>query len=294
MSIRAWAPGHATLFFSVPKRYEDPLKMGSLGGGFNFSEGVITDVEKSSRDNILWNNKNIGGKVSLTALELFRELTEISEHTTISHYSNLKIGYGLSTSGAGAIGTLLALNELYDTNIPKTKLFQLAHIADVTNQTGLGSVMGQISSGVELRTKQGGPGIGEVKTKHADDRIILMLLGSLSTSDVLKSKDQLQQVTKVGNIAVRKAKEIKENNVVRKFMKFSEDFMQTCGLRTERVKKLKEKLSRMNEPHVSMAMIGETIVIVPNDIEKIISWANDNRIPYITTEITSKVPSIVY
>ena len=36
LECSAWAPGHATLFFAVPKSYEDPLQMGSLGGGFNF------------------------------------------------------------------------------------------------------------------------------------------------------------------------------------------------------------------------------------------------------------------
>ena len=113
MSVRAWAPGHATLFFAVPDQIEDPLKMGSLGGGFNFDAGVTTTVRIAETDEVYWNGSLIEGEVTLTAINYLREKSNITTKVLVHHNSEIPIGYGLSTSGAGAISALLAANLLF-------------------------------------------------------------------------------------------------------------------------------------------------------------------------------------
>ena len=77
--MKAWAPGHATLFFAVPKKFDIPLQMGSIGGGFNFSEGVETSVSDANEDVIYWNSKKISGEVSTTTLNLFRTISGVTK-----------------------------------------------------------------------------------------------------------------------------------------------------------------------------------------------------------------------
>ncbi len=288
----AWAPSHATLFFSVPKEFEDPIKMGSIGGGFNFEHGVTTQIEFANEDKVFWNNEPIRGEVTITALNQLRHKFNIMQPVHIYHKSSVPIGYGLSTSGAGSIGTLLAANNLFDTHANKNELFQMAHVADVYHHTGLGSVIAQVTSNIELRLTQGAPGIGKVLSFPSNSEIFILLFGPLKTSQILTSRDQMQLVTSAGLKSVNKAKII-EDNFDDKFIQIGAEFTNHCGLTTPRVKSIQKQLRDIGENRSSMAMIGETLIVLPNNINNLISWLNENKIKYIKTRITNKVPHLI-
>lgn len=229
MRVQAWAPGHATLFFSVPKASEDPQLMGSLGGGFNFSTGVVTSIKTSKIDEVYWNGSPISGEVTLTVANKMRKDHNTTQRLSIHHYSELEIGHGLSTSGAGALGTAIAINEIFNFDEDVINLYRTAHYADVINHTGLGSVMGQITGGVEIRTKVGGPGIGETMGIPADDQIIILMKDKLKTSDVLQSEEQLNLITSTGNKLIKHAKGL-DKDFVREFLEIGKEFTRECGL----------------------------------------------------------------
>ena len=192
---KAWAPGHATLFFAVPKRYKRAQEMGSVGGGFNFEEGVVTHAQHSDENKVYWNNNEITGKVTLTCIELFNKKFNSSDKFIIKHSSKIPIGYGLSTSGAGSISTLLALKSLNNAIIGETELYKIAHEAEIIHHTGLGSVVGQIASGVELRITQGGPDICEMISFYEEIEVILLFFGPLDTSKIITSDKKMIDVT---------------------------------------------------------------------------------------------------
>lgn len=289
---RAWAPGHATLFFAVPKKYEKAIEMGSIGGGINVEKGVITAVKKNPIMEVYWNDLPINGKVTLSSVQLFNEKFGIKQNYKVSHLSDIPIGYGLSTSGAGAISTLLALNNLMSCGASDEELFQLAHLAEIKHHTGLGSVVGQITPGIELRLTQGGPGICDTQSIKVSDTIILIFHGPLDTSSIITSDKKMKQVTQAGIIATKKAKNI-SSNYTESYINIGNEFTRTCGLVSETINRYMKELHKIGEDNCAMAMIGETLVILPKNREAVISWANGNRLKYIETQVTEKKPFVM-
>ncbi len=292
MSVKAWAPGHATLFFAVPDQIEDPLKMGSLGGGFNFDAGVTTTVSKAEADEVYWNGRLIEGEVTLSALDFLREKSDISTRVTVHHVSEIPIGYGLSTSGAGSISALLAANRLFNISITDLELFKMAHLADFKHHTGLGSVLAQIRPGIELRLTQGGPGFAIVESFPSDEEIAIILIAPLKTSEVLTSQKQVSQLTEIGVKIVAEAQNI-QKDLVTGFIQIGQKFMKNCGLSTKRIEKLQNNLVEIGEKNSTMAMIGETLVILPDDETKLKKYIAANNLKAIFTKITSKKPHVI-
>ncbi|MCY3410882.1 MAG: hypothetical protein INQ03_04510 [Candidatus Heimdallarchaeota archaeon] len=291
--VKAWAPGHCTLFFGVPFKFDDPSKHGSIGGGFNFEEGVITEINFSNSDQVFWNNDPISGEVTLTAIKLYEQLSGISASYIVNHQSRLPMGYGFSTSGAGAIGTLLALDVLHQTNIDKLQLYKLAHRAELIHHTGLGSVVAQVASNIELRLTQGDPEYCKMKVFQATDEVIIIYIGPLKTSEIITSDDMMVAVTKAGIEAVNKANNISHNNVAKSFLQLGHAFTRSCGLATQQVISIQDQLEKINEYDTAMAMIGETVLILPNNRERVLKWIKNHNYSYLITRISNNRPHVM-
>ncbi|MHA2504240.1 MAG: pantoate kinase [Candidatus Kariarchaeaceae archaeon] len=289
MKSRAWAPGHSTLFFSVPYRGDIPQERGSLGGGFNFSSGVETTLSITDHDQVLWNGKAISGEVSLSVIDRFREMGATVSGVSIEHRSELEIGFGLSTSGAGALGVALAINEQLENMFTIEECYQTAHYADVINHTGLGSVMGQITGGIELRTKIGGPGVGHVKHIPGDEMIIILMHSSLKTSEVLQSEEQMKKVTESGLKKVDLANSVEADHITQ-FLRIGRRFTEECGLQTQGVGAFLSRLDEINEDRSTMAMIGETIIVYPRDPAQVVEFARKYNLRCIVTSISNQRP----
>lgn len=292
MTVQSWAPGHATLFFGVPKSYDNPAKMGSIGGGINFGIGVTTSVTISETTQVLWNNYQITGNVTKTVIELFQEMHNLDVALFVNHESKLKTGHGFSTSGAGAIGTALGLNTLFDTKMNDIELFELAHKAEIINQTGLGSVVGQVTGGIEIRLSQGGPKLSETISIRSNAEIIIGMLGPLSTKDVLTSKDQMNLVTKSGISSVNQLKKIANPSIIQ-IIQTGRVFMETCGLLTPRIKNMIAKLDSIGELHSTMAMIGEALIIHPKNKNRVLKLLEENNVECLDTVVSNKLPHVL-
>ena len=292
MSVRAWAPGHATLFFAVPEQIEDPLRMGSLGGGFNFDAGVTSTVSDAYSDVVYWNDSIIEGEVTLSALNILRGRSNISTKVSVHHVSDIPIGYGLSTSGAGAISALLAANRFFSLSYTDLELYQMAHLADLKHHTGLGSVLAQIRPGIELRLTQGGPGFAAVESFLSNKDIAIIFIAPLKTSNVLTSPKQVSLLTKIGIKIVAEAQTIKKDFAIN-FIQIGQRFMKNCGLSTERIERLQDKLLMIGEDQSTMAMIGETLIILPKNYDRLEQFIRANGLRSIFTRITSKKPHLI-
>ncbi|OLS25801.1 MAG: Pantoate kinase [Candidatus Heimdallarchaeota archaeon LC_2] len=292
MTIYSWAPGHTTLFFAVPEQFDQPEKMGSIGGGINFEKGVTTKLEKDMSNSVLWNSQNINGIVTRTVISLFGKLTGKEIKVKVSHESELGIGFGFSTSGAGAIGTVLGLNELFNTQFDNTDLFELAHKAEIINHTGLGSVVGQITGGIEFRLSQGGPKLCETKSVSSNANLVIAMLGPLSTADVLTSENHMKLVTSSGMETIKNIQNF-QNITIKSALQMGRQFMEKCGLMTEKVKQMIKELDNIGERFSSMAMIGEALIIFPQNRNQIKKWLNLNKIHFLETNISSILPHVI-
>jgi len=135
---RAFAPGHITGFFEI---HNDPLpqKRGSTGCGLVLDGGIETTVSEC---------------VDMT--EIFLDGIPVVAETTravvdklvdfpvkVSCTSSIPIGCGFGASAAGALSVAYALNEAFSLGLTSNQLLETAHVAEVTNGSGMGDVEGQ-------------------------------------------------------------------------------------------------------------------------------------------------------
>ena len=262
LTAKAFVPGHVTGIFRIFDEYEDPLRCGSIGAGFSVTIGTVTSVSVMEHSSLEittdYNNERIDAQVTKTVV---RRLTDEYERTLkvhVAHDSSLLSGAGFGASGAGALGTALALGYLLDSEITLEKAAGYAHIAEITNRTGLGDVISQTVGGVEVRIKPGAPGVGEVKPIAHEDSLRAILAGApgLKTSEVLSNPISRDRINTTGDSLVSR---IIKNPTIESFVQNSREFSDTIGLKTARVASALNDLESAGFSNSSMVMLGDSV-----------------------------------
>jgi pantoate kinase len=265
---RAFAPSHITGIFRIFDHPADSLKIGSKGAGVSLKRGITTIVkaEKSWKNSLKVKiNSSISNsaEVSKQVVEVF--LSKFKEQMTnynlfVEHQVEMPIGAGFGTSGAAALSLAIALNETFEIGMSKTEAAQIAHIAEVECKTGLGTVIAETFGGIEIRTKPGAPGIGEIRHIPAKKDMIVACLsfGPLSTKKFLTDEAVRKRINEFGGKLVDML--IEEPNVTN-FMKLSRQFAENVRLITD---KLRAVLKLADEAGFvcSMPMFGESIFTI--------------------------------
>ena len=272
----AFSPGHITGFFEKPKNKNqntNPLFYGSKGAGFSFKRGVTTSVElyKSKKkwyqiyiNNSLTNNAEVSEWVTQYYLEKF----DFSYYIKINHSIDIPIGYGLGTSGAAALSLSYALNKALDIKFLREQAAQIAHIAEIACNTGLGTVISEFYGGLEIRTSFGAPGIGKVtKIELNNYKAIILCIGPLSTKQILSNYSNNANI--LGQKMVERLLLSKDVN---SFLRMSHEFADFLGLTKGLCAKPIEELNNFGV-ECSIGMFGETIftLVSPNDIYPVTS-----------------------
>jgi pantoate kinase len=272
----AFSPGHITGFFEKPKsknKNTDPLFYGSKGAGFSFKKGVTTSVElyKSKHKWYqIYINKSLtnNAEVSEWVTQYYLENFDITYYIKINHFIDIPIGYGLGTSGAAALSLSYALNGALGKKFLKEQAAQIAHIAEIECNTGLGTVISEFYGGLEIRTSFGAPGIGQVtKIELNNYKAIILCIGPLST------KYMLSNSSNKANIIGRKMVERLLLSIdVNSFLRMSHEFADFLGLTKGLCAKPIEKLNNLGID-CSIGMFGETIftLVPPNEISIVTS-----------------------
>src|SRR5258706_12865492 len=146
MVVKAFAPGNISCIFKVCEHDSaHPAKMGSIGLGFTIDKGVTVEVSKSDETEIFFNNKKIDfPTVESVIKNLPTPFIKGGKGGFRIHISSpLPLGCGFGLSGASALATAYALNELLGLGREQLELAKIAHAAEVENKTGLGDVTNQ-------------------------------------------------------------------------------------------------------------------------------------------------------
>jgi pantoate kinase len=205
-----------------------------------------------------YNGKRIDAKVTKTVI---RRLTEEYEKTLkvhVQHESSLLSGAGFGASGAGALGTALALGNLLDESIEYEKAAEFAHIAEIENHTGLGDVLAQTVGGIEVRVNPGGPGVGRIENILYLDSLRAVLAGApgLKTAEVLTDPETRNQINSIGDHLVER---IIADPTIETFVECSRAFSDEIGLKTQRVENALDELERAGLVDSSMVMLGDSV-----------------------------------
>lgn len=271
----SFSPGHITGFFQIFDQPRNPLFKGSRGAGVSLTKGVKTTVRicKSPKKNI---EIKINGRltqaahVSSSIANTFLSIASANCRVLIEHEVGIPIGCGLGSSGAGALGLAFALNEALGLKLTKIEAAQAAHVAEVQCKTGLGTIIAELSGGLELRVKPGAPGIGEVKPIKVDGDYIVVCLsfGPVSTKKALTDPKLHRLINRHGGKLVD---ELVAQPSVSRFLELSRSFAEATMLMSEKVRKVLKDADNHGYAS-SMAIFGETVfsLVRQNEVEELL------------------------
>lgn len=274
-SVHAFSPGHITGFFQICDESEKPLEKGSRGAGVSVSKGVTTTVEvepaNSSRVQIEINGDSaIHAPVSEGVVTRFLERRpKQSYDIRVYHNVDLPIGAGFGMSGAGALSLALALNEAAGFNLTRLEAAQIAHIVEVQQHTGLGTVIAEMVGGIEIRSTAGGPGIGQVETLPVREefRVVCLPLGSIPTPQYLTDPETRKRINERGGLLTDA---LRANPTVGNFLEYSRHFAEYIGLLSERVKGVLQETDKAGFT-CSTAIFGENVfsIVTPDQAKQL-------------------------
>jgi pantoate kinase len=261
MRAAAFAPGHITGFFEILDAPGDPLRKGSCGAGVNLSLGVLSTVEvqKAARQaiRIRINGKKADAATTLRAVELLigKRMLDVE----IESRSALPVGQGFGMSAAGALSTSLALGSLL--RLTHLQAGQAAHLAEISERTGLGDVAAQLRGGWEMRLRAGYPPHGLVDRFLAPKtNVALCVCGDpVPTKTVLADPVKRKRICRRGHQAMRR---IRAAPTLEEFFSLALDFARSTGLAGERSLSLADEITERGLGLASVSMIGNSVFAV--------------------------------
>ncbi|MCX8176551.1 MAG: hypothetical protein N3E48_04910 [Candidatus Bathyarchaeota archaeon] len=254
------------------------LRKGSLGGGFSLTKGVHTEVkvEKSHRwrVNLRINGSPAKANVSLTLINELLKLAEKPYSIEVIHKTELPIGAGYGTSGAGVLGLSLALNEALNLGLSKIEAAQFAHLAEIKCKTGLGTVIGETFGGFEVRDKAGAPGVGSIRRFNwSSFKVVSLCFSALPTKTFLENHEVRLRINRAGKKAL---KHFLAKPSVETFIKSSRMFADEVDIYTQRLRNVLNILNKYNGQRFSMNMFGEALftLVKEDKLKDVIHYVN--------------------
>ena len=192
---------------------KNPERIGSRGAGFNVSgvgETVISCKklvkEEESYCTICINEEKFDNKAETTYFiyDYIRKLIDYPISVKIEHFFDLPVGCGYGASGSGALGTIFGLNKLLNLNLTNLESGKIAHIAEVVNKTGLGTVCGQLGRGLCVLKKPGYP-CNFARLKSPKDLLVVCgSFGAIKTKSILSDEKLSSEIKRAGKVALNK------------------------------------------------------------------------------------------
>jgi pantoate kinase len=224
--------------------------------------GVLTRVKvKPSEKTLLEisiNGERARAETTRSVVDRLLNLSKKSFDIRIEHFCRVPIGAGFGTSGAGALGTAMALSKALGLSLTRGELLTIAHVAEVTCGTGLGDVGAQNLGGLVIGLRPGAPPWGKWKRipVSRDLRVICCTLGRVPTSRLLRKNDFCERARVLGMSAMRK---LLSNPTLGNFMDVSGEFSEKLGLVDEDLRPLIESAKRAGALGASQVMLGRAV-----------------------------------
>ncbi len=248
----AFVPAHVTAFFA-PQRTDDHATTGATGAGLALSDGIETTVEPApDRDSSDHRITLDGEPAEIDPVLGVLDALDVPP-VSVAVESAVPIGAGFGVSGGAALGTALAVNDLFDLARSENDIVAVAHAAEVSAGTGLGDVVGAARGGLPLRLDPGDPEHGRLDGIPATPRIEYVSFGEFSTADVLSG--DTDPVIAAGEQALAR---VTETPTVDELLAAAREFATESRLLGDDVRDAIEAVEAAGG-HASMAMLGRTV-----------------------------------
>lgn len=260
--LTVFVPSHITGFFEIIQN-SNPLLKGSKGAGITLDEGVVTNTKiKDGNGNIIINVNNKEDSLNTISKKtvkiiLDRYNVNIQDYDIyINHDSKLPIGAGFGTSAAFALGISFTLPKLMGINISFKEAGEIAHLAEISQSSGLGDVISEMFGGCVIRLHEGSPvkGIIDKIPITKPIYVITKTIGLLETKDIIENPIHQKHINQSGSILLNR---LINNPSISNFMKLSRKFANDTQLIS---KEIAEIINILDEETLgaSMAMLGNT------------------------------------
>ncbi len=248
---------------------KSPERIGSRGAGFNVSGVGRTAISyeklekgEESRCTIYINEEKLDNKAETTyfIFDHVRRLIDYPIDVKIEHSFDLPVGCGYGASGSGALGTIFGLNRLLILNLSNVESGRIAHIAEVVNKTGLGTVCGQLGRGLCVLKEPGYPCSFERLESPDDLLVICGSFGKIQTKSILSNENLIKKIKKAGSFALNRL--LTEPNY-RNFIQVSFQFVRNTDimglLKLDEVIDLLKNLHKLDIIGASMNQLGRSV-----------------------------------
>ena len=266
-------PSSITGFFSIRDNI-DVNRKGSLGAGVVIEEGVKTKV-KITRSRELGistyiNKKPCECRTTKRAIEIFFNKFDIERKYKVEvfHEINVPIAQGFGTSAGMSLGVVKCLNDFFNLNLNLKEIGDIAHVAEVLEKTGLGSVVGELSRGIFVRLKEGAPSFARVESISYNGFFVCAKVGeALLTRSVISKKVFVKRINYLGDLCLR---EFLKNKTPENFLRLSKYFAENLRIGDKNVIKVIKKLENMGYIF-SQTMIGNYVFTLTEDPENVLN-----------------------
>jgi pantoate kinase len=270
-------PHRLTGFFEIINtkngdRLENPEEIGSRGAGISLSAMGKTSITSEHLEgikepvcDIFINGEQLNEQAETTnyIFEYVKNMINEPIKIRISHEFELPVGCGYGASGSGALGTIFGLNNLLNLKLSEFECGKIAHISEVINQTGLGTICGLLCSGLCALKEGGYPCNFEKIAVPKDIRVICTSFGEIPTKSILSDPHFDSKIKAVGGAVLKKF--IKNPNIYT-FLKYSREFTdKTQMLDLLDLDKTKNLINTLNKEDIigaSMNQLGRSAFAV--------------------------------
>jgi pantoate kinase len=312
--VEVWVPHRISGFFqmmdpSLPWDQMSPLSIGSRGGGPALNAYGKTHISLLSSDSVPISNtypifingieKTDEAQTSRTVIDLMQPFFPKNVNFMVKHQFDLPLGAGYGSSGAGALGIALGLNRLFGLGLSEVEVAKYAHMADVINHTGLGTVGGQFVGGLSIMLEPGYPFQMQQVEIPSDTVVIVGSFGEISTKQILTDPEYRQLIHSVGKEAMT---QMRKAYTLENFVKVCDRFLDHTQLiqrlKLSKVEQLLNTLRTQSIFGAGMNMLGESVYCFCHQKYASIIHSIFDQFQPLTTlqtlEITQRGPAIQF
>ena len=271
----AFAPAAITNFFSVGTgRVQDSdfSRVGATGGGYILSKGVVSvatvgDGGGRGLHIIVDGDPDYSARTTRRALEHMLEAhAPVRNSVLVEQKMDVPVGCGFGASAASAVSACYALAAALGLDDSKAEIAYHAHVADILEKTGLGTVSVSFDAiGAGAIVTPGGPGVSKfLNVSYPDEiRIVTASLGPYRKSNAISNPEMVSKIQRLGDASLHR---FVESQTLETLASEGERFSSALGLMTPQLAELAASAKRAGATHASQNMIGYAIhALAPKD-----------------------------
>lgn len=168
-------------------------------------------------------------------------------------------GCGFGMSGASALSTAFAVNDLLQLDLGRHTLGMIAHHAEVDNATGLGDVGGQFNGGIMIKTRKHQPLAVEL-LPIAPQPLHYRVHGPILTSEVINSPEKLRHINAAGHRALADITAAGNSLTMARLFDLSLTFARESGLLQSPAVAADIAAAQAAGHSATMIMLGEAVI----------------------------------